>query len=118
MTCVCVRACIHVFVVILCEFKNPCPMSRFVPRPSFLTGVLTDGCSDRVNRLSDGRDITVSAGWLANSPCPLNQLFLRTSVSSLTYIKRNGLVDTGLKDPETSRCSTPVSKSDPWVTFP
>ena len=54
----------------------------------------------RVNRLSDGRDLTVSAGRLAKSPCPLSQFLLRTSVSHLTYtVRKNGLVDTGFKVP-------------------
>ena len=38
----------------------------------------------------------MSAGRLAKGPCPLRQLFLRRSVSCLTYVKKNGLVDTGL----------------------
>ena len=52
--------------------------------------------SARVNRLSDGRELTVSAGRLTKGLCPLNQFFLRTSVSRLTYVKKNGLVDTDL----------------------
>ena len=45
----------------------------------------------------DGRDLTVSAGRLAQSQCPLSQFVLRTSVSRLTYVNKNGLVDTGLQ---------------------
>ena len=54
--------------------------------------------SARVNRLSDGRELTVSAGRLARSLCPLKPIFLRTSVFRSTYVKKNGLVDTGLLD--------------------
>ena len=38
----------------------------------------------------------MSAGRLVKSLCPLSQFFLRTPVSRLTYVKKNGLVDTGL----------------------
>ena len=54
--------------------------------------------SARVNRLSDGRELTVSAGRLAKRLCPLSQVFLRTSVSRLTYVKKNGLLGTDLYD--------------------
>ena len=43
------------------------------------------------------RELTVSAGRLAKNQCPLSQFDLRTSVSRLMYVKKNGLVDTGLQ---------------------
>ena len=50
--------------------------------------------SARVNRLSDGRELTMSAGRLAKSPCPLSQFCLGTSVPRLMYVNKNGIVDT------------------------
>ena len=40
------------------------------------------------NRQSDGRELTVSAGRLRKSSCPLSQLLLRTAVSCVTYVKK------------------------------
>ena len=61
--------------------KGPCPLSRFVPSVGREGFIITD--------------LTMSAGRLAKSLCPLSQFFLHMSVSRLTYIKKNGLVDTG-----------------------
>ena len=73
---------------------RPVPTELICPRPSCLTGVV-------VSQPSVGREGT---GRLAKSPCPLSQFFLRTSVSRLTYVKENGLVDTGLCTPAESAC--------------
>ena len=51
------------------QTKGQCPLSRFFP------SVFSDGCCRPVNRLSDGRELTVSAGRLAKRLCPLNQSF-------------------------------------------
>ena len=48
--------------------KGPCPLSRSVPVRLFRVVL-----SATVNCLSDGRELTVSAGRLAKSPCPLSQ---------------------------------------------
>ena len=64
--------------------SRPVSTEPICPRPSFLTGVFST-----VNRLSDGRELTVSAGRLAKCQCPLSQFFLRISQSPVW-------VDTGL----------------------
>ena len=53
----------------------------------------------------------MSAGRLAKGLCPLSQYFLRRSVSCLTYVKKNGLVDTGRKAVEQGRIEFPACKA-------
>ena len=61
-------------------FEGPCPLNRFVTRPSFLTGVVGQ------SQPSVGREeLTVSAGRLAKKPTSTKSIFLAyTSVSRLT----------------------------------
>ena len=62
------------------------------PRPSFLTGVVGQ------SQPSVGQEGTNRIRWLVSkSRCPQSQFFWRTSFSRLTYLKKNGSVDTGLK---------------------
>ena len=60
---------LHSYIIAHARYRTdrgPCPLSRFV-RVRLFWRVL----SARVNRLSDGRKLTVSTGRLAQSLCPL-----------------------------------------------
>ena len=52
--------------------------------------------SAKVSHLSDRRELIVFGGRLAENSGALSPFFLCTSMSCLTYVKKNGLVDTGL----------------------
>ena len=56
---------------------RPMSIEPICPRPSFLTGLV----AARVNRLSDGRKLTVSAGRLAKSLRPLNFSYVYVSLA-------------------------------------
>ena len=89
---------------------RPVSTEPICPRPSFLTGVVGQ------SQLSVGPGgITVSASRLAKSVA--NFSYTRTSVSRLPYVKKNGLVGTGLDQGQIGRVQ-PICPELPLLDLP